>query len=103
MHTAGVVGSIERDGESRLGLEIYYNGRQSREDNSCRATSRSYLIVGLLAERRLDTLVGRARFFVNAENIGNVRQTRFDPLVLPTRGVGGRGRPACGRSSPGRR
>lgn len=89
-HTAGVVASIEREGESRLGLEIYYTGRQSLEDNPYRATSRPYVIVGLLAERQWDTPVGRARFFVNAENIGNVRQTRFDRLTLPTRGAGGR-------------
>jgi hypothetical protein len=28
---------------------------------------------------------GRARLFVNAENLGNVRQTRWDPLVRPAR------------------
>ena len=43
-------------------------------------------IVGLLAEKRF----GRLRVFVNAENITDVRQTRWDPLVRPTQGVDGR-------------
>lgn len=89
-HTAGIVGSLEREGESRLGVEVYYTGRQSLADNPYRATSKPYVIVGLLAERQVTTPIARARFFVNAENIGNVRQTRVDPLVLPARGVGGR-------------
>ena len=42
--------------------------------------------VGALVERR----VGRARLFVNLENLGNVRQTRYDPLVTAARGIGGR-------------
>jgi iron complex outermembrane receptor protein len=33
----------------------------------------------MLAERR----IGRARLFVNAENLAGVRQTRHDPLVRP--------------------
>jgi iron complex outermembrane receptor protein len=43
-------------------------------------------VVGILAERQL----GAVRLFVNAENLGDVRQTRVDPLVLPSRGEGGR-------------
>ena len=89
-HTAGLVGSIEREGVSRIGLEIYYTGTQSLDDNPFRDTSRPYVIFGLLAERQFATRIGRARAFVNAENIGNVRQTRFDPLVRPTPGAGGR-------------
>jgi iron complex outermembrane receptor protein len=46
--------------------------------------------MGILAERVLRTPVGQARLFINAENIGNVRQTKSDPLVLPARGEGGR-------------
>jgi iron complex outermembrane receptor protein len=40
----------------------------------------------VLVERR----VGRARVFVNAENLLDVRQTTTAPLVLPSRGLGGR-------------
>jgi iron complex outermembrane receptor protein len=54
--------------------------------NPYRDTSEPYVIFGLLVEKR----VGRARLFVNAENLTNVRQTRWDSLLRPTRGVDGR-------------
>ena len=40
----------------------------------------------MLAERR----VGRFRLFVNAENITDVRQTRYDRLLRPGAGADGR-------------
>jgi iron complex outermembrane receptor protein len=89
-HTAGIVASVEQEERYRAGLEIYYTGRQALDDNPYRATSRPYVVVGLLAERWLETGAGVARLFVNLENIGNVRQTRYDPLLLPERGKGGR-------------
>jgi outer membrane receptor for ferrienterochelin and colicins len=85
-HTAGVVAMWEAEGEGRAGLEFYYTGIQSLDDNPYRSNSRSYVIVGALVERRF----GPARVFVNAENLGGVRQTRYDPLVRPTPGRGGR-------------
>jgi outer membrane receptor for ferrienterochelin and colicins len=42
--------------------------------------------VGLLAER----VMGKVRVFINGENLTNVRQTQFDPLISPMRGVDGR-------------
>ena len=89
-HTAGVVGSLEEEERFRVGLELYYTGRQALDDNPYRASSRPYLIVGLLGERWIETPAGTARVFLNLENIGNVRQTRYDPLLLPERGKGGR-------------
>jgi outer membrane receptor for ferrienterochelin and colicins len=80
-HQAGVVGMWEAEDRGRVGLELYYTGRQSLDDNPYRSSSRPYLIWGMLAERR----VGRARVFVNAENLLDVRQTRWDPLTLPAR------------------
>jgi iron complex outermembrane receptor protein len=44
------------------------------------------VLIGALVEKRL----GRARVFLNLENVGNVRQTRFDPLLLPARAADGR-------------
>ena len=44
------------------------------------------LILGLLAERQL----GRIRLFINGENLTGVRQTRWDPLLRPTRAPDGR-------------
>jgi outer membrane receptor for ferrienterochelin and colicins len=85
-HSAGVVVVHEQEGKSRIGLELYYTGRQRLEDRTYRSTSRPYLIVGLLAERRF----GRARLFLNLENLGGVRQTTFVPLVRPTRTPAGR-------------
>ena len=48
-------------------MEFYYTGRQTLEDNPYRQTSRPYVIVGALAERR----IGPARLFINFENITN--------------------------------
>jgi len=80
-HAVGVVGMWESEDAGRIGAELYYTGRQALEDNPFRTESRPYLILGLLAERR----IGRARAFINLENLLDVRQTRYDPLVLPAR------------------
>lgn len=85
-HSAGLVGMWEDEAWGRIGLEVYYTGRQRLEVNPYRAESQPYAIVGLLVEKR----VGLARLFVNAENITNVRQTKWDSLLRPSRGVDGR-------------
>jgi iron complex outermembrane receptor protein len=89
-HSAGVVASLEQEGKSRIGLELYYTGRQRLADNPYRDESKPYLIAGLLGERAFETRAGVARVFLNLENLTNVRQTRYDPLLLPSRGSGGR-------------
>lgn len=89
-HAVGVVTTVEQEGKSRVGLELYYTGRQSLDNNPYRTESKPYLIVGLLGERAFETRAGTARLFVNLENLTNVRQTRDDPLLLPARGPGGR-------------
>ena len=89
-HAVGVVTTVEQEGRSRIGLELYYTGRQTLDDNPYRTESRPYLIVGLMGERAFATRAGLARVFLNLENLTNVRQTRFDPLLLPARGQGGR-------------
>lgn len=91
-HAATLVASLEQEGKSRLGVEVYYTGRQELESdlNPYRSSSEPYVLVGFLAERAIETRAGLARMFVNFENITNVRQTRFDPLLLPARGRGGR-------------
>ena len=85
-HQAGIVTMLEQEGRARLGVEVYYTGRQPLDDNPYRLESKPYVHVGILAERRF----GPARVFVNAENVLGYRQTRHDSLVLPSRGVGGR-------------
>lgn len=89
-HAVGVVASLEKENAHRIGLELYYTGHQALTDNPYRSESPSYLVFGLLAERMLSTPFGRARVFLNAENLLDVRQTRVDPLLLPTPGMGGR-------------
>ena len=85
-HSAGVVAMWEREDVGRVGFEWYYTGTQRLEENPYRTTSEPYVIVGLLAERQF----GRLRLFVNAENLTNTRQTRWDPLVRPSRAPDGR-------------
>ena len=85
-HSAGVVGMWEAENVGRVGIEWYYTGRQSLEENPYRAVSEPYMILGLLAEKQF----GRIRLFVNGENLTGVRQTRWDPLLLQTRAVDGR-------------
>lgn len=85
-HSAGVVAMWEREELGRVGFEWYYTGTQRLEENPYRTRSEPYVIVGLLAERQF----GRVRLFVNGENLTNTRQTRWDPLVRPSRAPDGR-------------
>lgn len=85
-HSAGLVGMWEDEDKGRIGVELYYTGKQSLEDNPYRSTSKPYFELGFLGE----WAVGRARIFINAENILNIRQTKYDPLLLRTRTPDGR-------------
>ncbi len=85
-HTAGMVAMWEEHGVGRIGFEAYYTGRQSLDDNPYRATSRPYVELGMMGE----IVLGHVRLFVNAENLLNVRQTKYDPLLRPARAPDGR-------------
>jgi iron complex outermembrane receptor protein len=85
-HSGGLVAVIEAEHRWRAGAELYYTGRQRLEHNPFRDVSRPYVVVGFIAERH----VGRVRAFVNAENVTDVRQSRFDPLLRPARSGDGR-------------
>jgi iron complex outermembrane receptor protein len=85
-HSAGLVGMWEREERGCVGVEAYFTGVQRLEDNPYRSESKRYVLFGGLIERR----IGRLRLFVNAENLGGVRQTRFDSLVRPFRAADGR-------------
>jgi iron complex outermembrane receptor protein len=85
-HQAGIVTAWESEDAARVGIEVYYTGRQRLDDDAYRTESRPFVHVGVLAERRW----GPARIFVNAENLLDYRQTKYDRLVRPVRGLGGR-------------
>jgi iron complex outermembrane receptor protein len=80
-HNAGIVGMWEAEDVGRVGVEWYYTGQQTLDENPYRTVSEPYMILGLLAEKEF----GRIRLFVNGENLTGVRQTRWDPLLRPTR------------------
>ncbi|GAA4721339.1 TonB-dependent receptor [Sphingomonas lutea] len=85
-HTGGLVAMWEDHDKGRVGVEAYYTGRQRLDDNPYRSVSRPYVHLGVLGE----VVVGKARLFVNAENLLNVRQTRYEPVLLPARAPDGR-------------
>ena len=70
----------------RVGLEAYYVGSQPLEDDPYRERGRGYFLFGALVERRF----GGVHAFLNLENVGNVRQTRWNPLLRPRRASDGR-------------
>jgi iron complex outermembrane receptor protein len=81
-----LVGAYEEEGKGRVGVEVYYTGSQELDDDPYRVTSKPHVILGFLIDRR----IGRFRFFLNAENVLDTRQTRYDPLLRPTRTSDGR-------------
>lgn len=83
--SAGLVGMWEKSGRGRIGLEAYYTGRQSLDDNPYRSRSRPHVQLGAMGE----LVLGKVSLFLNAENILNVRQARYDPLLLPSRTASG--------------
>ena len=85
-HAVSLNAMVEGEAWGRAGIEAYYTGRQTLENNPYRARSRDYVLFGGLFERRF----GRVRLFANVENLANVRQTRHDPLVRPSRLPDGR-------------
>jgi iron complex outermembrane receptor protein len=85
-HTAAIDLLWEQEGRGRIGLEAFYTGRQRLEDNPYRTQSIPYWVFGVLLERRL----GPLRVFLNAENLADFCQTRYESLVRPTPNFDGR-------------
>jgi outer membrane receptor for ferrienterochelin and colicins len=85
-HTAELAGILESESRGRIGAELSYTGRQSLEDDPYRSVSRSYVEVGVLGEVR----IGELHVYLNAENLTGVRQTHYDPLLLPAQALDGR-------------
>jgi len=84
-HSAGFVAMWEKHGQGRLGFEAYYTGEQRLEGNPYRSNSKPYWHLGLLGEITIDQL----SWFINAENLLNIRQTKEDSLLLIERAPSG--------------
>jgi iron complex outermembrane receptor protein len=84
--TAGVNVVWEKAGQGKLGFETFYTGPQHLEDNPYRNQSRPYVELGVMGE----IVLGKFRLFLNLENLLNVRQTKYDPLLLRARSPDGR-------------
>lgn len=85
-HSAGLVVMWEEHGSHLVGFEAYYTGSQKLENNPYRDRSKAYWHLGLLAQITL----GKVSWFINAENLLNVRQTKEDSLLLPSQLASGR-------------
>jgi iron complex outermembrane receptor protein len=81
-HSAGVDWLWSITERVRLGVEFFYTGRQQLDESPYRHESVPYLMWGAVAEWR----VGRARLYANVENLSDIRQTSYDPLVRPAPG-----------------
>ena len=85
-HTAGLIALWEVEDKGRIGIEAYYTGKQRLDNDPFRTEGRPFVQVGMSGELKF----GPASVFVNLENILNVRQTRYSPLVRPTPATDGR-------------
>ena len=85
-HAGEIAWIWEKESLGRTGLEVSYTGAQRLEHDPYRGTGKACVELNALAEMR----IGETRLFVNGVNLTNVRQTRFDPLVLPARAPDGR-------------
>jgi outer membrane receptor for ferrienterochelin and colicins len=67
---------FEKHENFKAGIEAHHTGRQTLTD---RSGTRSYTLVGIFGEKSF----GKLSLFVNAENITDVKQGNFSPVVLP--------------------
>jgi outer membrane receptor for ferrienterochelin and colicins len=85
-HRAGADLMLEKPGVYRVGIEGIYYGRQRLEDNPYRLESKPYVYAMAIAMRQF----GPVELVANFENLLDVRQTDYDPLVRPAPTTGGR-------------
>jgi outer membrane receptor for ferrienterochelin and colicins len=85
-HRAGADLMLEKPEVYRIGIEGIFYGRQVLDDNPYRGESRPYVYAMAIAMRQF----GPVELVANFENLLDVRQTRYDPLVRPAPTVGGR-------------
>ena len=87
----------EGDDWGRFGIEMYFVGKQELDENPYRSTGRPHLLLGAMAERRFRGL----RLFINAENLLDIRQTKYDPWSCRRHGLMDAGRWTPGRHLTG--
>lgn len=85
-HSAGAVLMWEEHGSHLVGFEAYYTGTQHLDGNPYRKKSDAYWHLGLLGQ----ITIGKVSYFINAENLLNVRQTKDESLLLLERAPSGR-------------
>lgn len=68
-------------GPAHLGFEVFYTGKQTLEDDPYRAQGRPYILWGILYTHR----IGPALLYANTEDLGDVRQTKYERLLRPAR------------------
>jgi outer membrane receptor for ferrienterochelin and colicins len=85
-HRVGADLMLERPGLYRVGIEGTYYGRQRLDDNPYRSRSKPYVYAMAIAMRQF----GPVEIVANFENLLDVRQTEYQPLVRPSPTVGGR-------------
>lgn len=71
---------------SWVALEVDWSGRQALDNDPYRQESPPYVVAGALASQQ----VGKVKLFLSVQNVTDVRQTDYEPVVLPARGPGGR-------------
>jgi iron complex outermembrane receptor protein/outer membrane receptor for ferrienterochelin and colicins len=67
---------FEKEESYKTGVEAYFTSRQFLTDG---AKTRSFAVFGFFAEK----IFGKFSLFFNAENITDVRQSRYDRVVFP--------------------
>ena len=84
-HSAGFVAMWEQHGNFRAGFEAYYTGSQRLNNNPYVENSAPYWHLGLMGE----ITIGRLSWFVNLENLLDIKQTDEHPLLLLNRAPSG--------------
>ena len=85
-HRAGGDLMFEKPRVYRVGIEGIYYGRQELDHHGVRSQSKPYLYAMAIAVRHF----GPLEVVANFENLLDVRQTKYEPLVHPFPAVGGR-------------
>jgi len=81
-HNLGLVGTWEQEGKTKIGLEGYYTRQQRLEYNPYRDLS--------VPNARFEALVQHSfghhmMLYINAGNLGDIRQTKYNLRLLPNR------------------